>query len=228
MEVKPVNIICLYWRGKDRPGWEDTFLGMEYVFKLYKGFERNCTIPFKFFCLIENVPTFTFPGIKFLKLDSPSWRGCLPKYSVFNPSYNFKGRVFVCDLDVVITGNVDDILSYDGEFATRSTFRGKKESGGDLVAFEGGTYQWIWDEFKNETQRVVDFTKGRERWVYRYDRRMRKLKFLQDLFPDQIYSYKNHCNRGRGLPENARMVSCHGNPRPHEIRDDWVKEHWRL
>lgn len=32
-----------------------------------------------------------------------------------------KGRVFYIDLDMVITGNIDEIASYQGPFATLST-----------------------------------------------------------------------------------------------------------
>ncbi len=230
---EPVNVVCFYWKGTDRPGWDNIDLGFEYILKLYNGFKRNITIPFKFHCL-TSVPMDTvfekidgdieYDGIVFHKLESPSWLGCLPKYSMFNSIYNFKGRVFACDLDVVITGNMDDILSYDGEFSTRRTFHGKPESGGDMISFEGGTYQWIWDQFVENTWGIEDFTQGRERWVYRYS--MHKFPFLQDLFPNQIYSYKNHVNQGRGLPDDARIVSCHGKPRPHNIDEDWIKENW--
>ena len=226
--MKPVNIVCFYWNGNDRPGWDDMLLGIEYVRKLHEGFKRNTTIPFKFHCLTTLDADFFDGDIIVHELKSPSWLGCLPKYSVFNPDYDFKGRVFACDLDVVITGNMDNILSYKGDFSTRRTFRGLAESGGDMVAFDGGSYQWIWDEFVEDTDKVINFTKGRERWVYRYHRKMKPFKFLQDLYPDQMYSYKNHINNGRGLPYDARIVSCHGNPRPHEINESWIDKHWRL
>lgn len=228
MDIKPVNIVCFYWDGTDRPGWTDLLLGFEYVRKLYEGFKRNTTIPFKFHCLTNFDADFFDTNIIIHKLESPSWLGCLPKYSVFNSDYGFKGRVFACDLDVVITGNMDEMLSYGGDFSTRRTFHGIPESGGDMVAFEGGTFGWIWDEFISNTKKVVDFTKGRERWVYRYHEKMKPFEFLQDLYPDQMYSYKNHINCSRGLPENARIVSCHGKPRPHQIKESWIEEHWRI
>jgi len=222
---KPVNIVCFYWNGTDRPGWDDVNLGFDYILKLYNGFKRNTTVPFKFHCLTPDV-YYEHKDIAFHKLESPSWMGCLPKYSMFNPAYGFEGRVFACDLDVVITGNMDDILSYKGKFSTRRTFHGKPESGGDMISFKGGTYQWIWKTFVDNTSGMENFTKGRERWVYRYHPKMKKFPFLQDLFPGQILSYKNNVNGGRGVTESTRIVSCHGNPRPHKINEPWVKEHW--
>jgi hypothetical protein len=41
-----------------------------------------------------------------------------------------------------------------------------------------------------------------------------------------VLSYKRHVRR-KGLPANARIVSCHGKPRPHEINERWAKENWR-
>lgn len=222
---EPVNVVCFYWNGSDRPGWTDRKLAKEYILKLYNGFNRNTTVPFTFHCITTLEP-FT-DSINFISLEVPSYLGCLPKFSVFNPNHNFKGRVFACDLDVVVTGNVDAILSYSGTLATRSTFKGRKESGGDMVAFEGGQYSWIWEEFINNTDEFVRFTEGRERWIYRYHSKLEgKVKFLQDIFPDQIFSYKNHIRRTKVLPNNARLVSCHGKPRPHQINEDWIKDNW--
>ena len=109
---KPVNIVCFYWNGTDRPGWDSIDLGFEYILKLYNGFKRNTTIPFKFHCLLGCSDWFgslkriddtdAYDGIIFHKLESPSWLGCLPKYSMFNPIYGFSGRVFACDLDASI------------------------------------------------------------------------------------------------------------------------------
>lgn len=226
MDLNPINVVCFYWNGNDRPGWEDSKLGKVYIEKLFNSVKRNTTLPYKFHCITTLEPFND--EIHFHKLDSPTWKGCLPKYSMFDERLKLKGGVFSIDLDVVITGNLDELFSYDGSFATRSTFRGTKESGGDIVAFEGGTYRWIWEELVCNTEEVLRFTGGRERWVYRYHPKMKgKVDFLQDLFPDQIFSYKAHCSRGRGLHENARIVSCHGNPRPHEIKDEWVIKHWR-
>lgn len=223
-----VDVVCFYWPGTDRPGWSNEERAMQYINTFFGMMKRNTNIPIDVHCITTLEPFSPF--IKFHKLESPSWKGCLPKYSVFNKDLGFKGRVFACDLDVVVVGDMDEILSYDGPLATRSTFVGKKESGGDMVAFDAGSgkYNWIWDEFVTDPEGVENFTGGRERWIYRYHPKLKdKTVYLQDVFPGQIHSYKRHVRGKNKLPGNARIVSCHGNPRPHEIKENWVLRNWK-
>jgi hypothetical protein len=41
----------------------------------------------------------------------------------------------------------------------------------------------------------------------------------QEMYPDQIFSYKLHCEQG--TPDNARVICFHGQPRPHEV--NWLE-----
>lgn len=49
----------------------------------------------------------------------------------------------------------------------------------------------------------------------------------QEEIPGQLVSYKGDVrpNQNR-LPRNARIVSAHGKPRPHEINAEWIKSCW--
>ncbi|MEA1909917.1 MAG: hypothetical protein U9M89_02770 [Patescibacteria group bacterium] len=46
---------------------------------------------------------------------------------------------------------------------------------------------------------------------------------FQDLYPDDVVSYKAHCCEGRNprrfksIPEKAKIICFHGKPRPWEI-----------
>lgn len=212
-----MDVICFYWNGTDRPGWTNKELGAEYVSKLYRGVKRNLSTPHRFICFtnIDDLPVD--PAIEKRDLPIPYKAGCLPKLYAYAPNNGLQGRVVMMDIDIVVTGDLDEMFSYNGYFMTRSTFKGAKLSGGDIAFFEAGTMNWIWNMDK-------EWTEGRERFIYReylHD----KMDFVQDLYPNQLFSYKNHI-RKKGLPENARLVSCHGNPRPHEIKEKWIKEHW--
>jgi len=47
-----------------------------------------------------------------------------------------------------------------------------------------------------------------------------------DLFPENwVISYKLGV-KDRGLPEDCRIVSFHGQPKPRDVRESWVMEHW--
>jgi len=219
-----LNVICFLWYG-DR--WSDKDRGVEYVNKLYRGVQRNLSLPHRFICLTNKARGFD-KGIEIMPLDSPSWRGCLPKLCMFNPALGLTGQVFSLDIDVVITGSLDEMCSYKGDFAARSTVIPGKEYmlDGDVVGFRVGYgVDAIWKPFVDDPQEVERLTGGRERYWYR--QQIEIADRWQEMYPGQLVSYKRHVIGKRLLPVNTRIVSCHGVPRPHQINDNWIKTHWK-
>jgi len=50
---------------------------------------------------------------------------------------------------------------------------------------------------------------------------------LQTEFPGACVSYKAQGLAGKtSLPEGVKMVFFHGKPMPHEVGEQWMKEHW--
>lgn len=47
---------------------------------------------------------------------------------------------------------------------------------------------------------------------------------VQD-YVDGIYSYKRHCKHG--LPDDARVVLFHGDPRPKDAPEEWVRRYYK-
>ena len=216
-----INVVCFYWKGSDRPGWLNVPLARVYISKLQAGVARNLSLEHRFICFsneglkIDNVETRMFA--------SPSYRGCLPKLSVFNPDNGLEGRVIMLDLDIAITGNLDEMFSYTGEFMTREAFRFPGKSGGDIVFFEAGNQKGLWAVFRKNTKHFENKLKARERLVYREYKP--DGDFVQQKYPGQIFSYRRHIMK-KGLPESCRIVTFHGKPRPHEVKDKWVMENW--
>lgn len=218
-----LNIICFLWNG-DR--WDGKDRGPEYVNKLYRATQRNLSLPHRFICLTSN-PDGIQKEIECIPLHSPSWKGCLPKICMFNPNLGLKGQVFSMDIDIVITGSLDDMCSHTGDFTVRSKFKPGEEYklDGDIVGFKVGYgIDNIWKPFKENPKRVEELTGGRERYWYRHA--VGECDRWQDLFPGQLLSYKRHI-RNKPLPKNTRIVSCHGNPRPHQLSHNWAINNWR-
>lgn len=233
-----LNICCFSWNG-DR-GWTNKGLNAKYVNALYNGVECNYSGEFDFFVFVDEqnkkvCDKTTKEGVNVVKFDSPSWKGCLPKYFVYSEDTPFTGdRVIVMDLDTVVTGNLDEMFSYDGPFATREAFRRKGASGGDMLGFPvHHDLGWIWDYFVNNTEEVERKSKkhrnaeGDERWVY--DHFVSHIDFWQRMYPNQYLSYKNHLKNVKCLPEDCGLVSMHGRPRPHQLDDNhWLKQYWSV
>ncbi len=231
--ITPIDIICFYWQGKEGSGWEDTDLAHKYINNLYKGVSENLSIPFRFFCYhkegleIENVN----PAITLVPFTSPNWRGNIPKMKAFDSNNDLGERAVILDLDLLITGNLDDIFSYDGQFMTRAGFKNENKSGGDIVFFKTKMKFPFWNHVLNE-HKLITQCRGSERAIYRgfFHRRLKgkKIDLIQDIYPDQVYSYKRDVGCNGEVPENCRILSCHGHSvRPHQIETDWIKDYWR-
>ena len=220
-----LNVVCFYWSGKDRPGWNDRNLGARYVNALHRGVQRNLSIPHRFICFSDNGLKVD-KGVEVQNFDSPSWKGCFPKLYAFHPENGLSDRVVVMDLDLVVCGSLDDMFSYDGDFMTRMAFRNRLtgKSGGDLVFFRHGTYTNLWHLLHEKFIILEQEERGRERNVYR--KYVGKMDFVQPLYPNQVLSYRRHVRLGQ-WHDNCRIVSFHGKPRPHELKTEpLVKEHW--
>ena len=105
------------------------------------------------------------------------------------------------------------------------------------MSFEVGKHKQIWDTFAKDPNGAIQSLRphGDQKWVQRHEQNR---TYWQDLFPNEILSFKSHCRNG--LPKNARLVCYHGKPSIVEsittttkvqkftIRPTpWVKEYWK-
>jgi len=233
-----ITVVTFLWNGKDRPGWGNVGTNIEYVNRLCRGVARNTTMGVRYVCFMSNhlpkgLRRLFSPGIEVIGFDSPSWRGCLPKLKAFDPEAGLSGRVVILDIDIVVTGSVDDIFGYSGPLMTRSAFKNtpkhRRMSGGDIVLFEAGTHWHFWEMLNLQPRVVEGWSQGKERWVYQsyLDNDGGQLDFLQEHYPNQMYSYKaNNLHGSKQLPANCRMVTFHGRPKPGQCSEPWVRRHW--
>jgi len=131
------------------------------------------------------------------------------------------------DLDVVIVADFGDLAGYDGWFATCEAAYRKKKCGGSIIGFEAGDKQLqelLWNPLLRDRKIIEQQTMGSERKYFNQRLPMSQIDFWQQLYPGKVLSYKLDCKEG--LPDGASIVRFHGRPRPHEVNDDWVKEHW--
>lgn len=223
-----ITVACCLWGDWPVESW-----GEEYVYRLYRGVTRNLPVEHEFVCFADDPERLEEAPFEVRPLNPPIWKGCLPKLYVYSPEAGLSDRVLLFDLDNIITGDLSDIASYDGEFCVRAWFRGWDAGyrnklknpeiiDGDMISFIPGYKSlFLWNAFLEDPEKVAELTEGHERW---FMRSMIIPDLWQEIVGNQIVSFKNHC--AKGLPEDARVVSCHGNPRPHRLNIDWVKEHW--
>jgi len=241
-------VICFYWQGErwssskndvddlrykrnlSKVGLVTDGLPERYINNLYRGVTIHATRPFKFICftnehmegLDDNIETRPFPMV--------TNKGVLPRIYMFSKEAGLGDRQVLClDLDVVIVGSLDKIMAYNGLFCTRAKFKPGEQHkiDGDIMSFRAGEEidRIMWQPFIKDPVDAEDWTKGRERyWVRRCLNNQADL--WNNIAPNNVISYKWHVKRKTKMPRQAAIVSCHGFPRPHQIKDKEIKKHW--
>ena len=214
-----LTVACQLWGDWGKP------YQAEYVLNLKAGVEKHLTLPHKFVCMTNiSLPA----SIETVPVNIPAWRWNLRKMALYQPDNGLEGRVLALDLDLAITGSLDDIASYDGRFGVMEDFYEPGKAGGCITAFEAGTLEeeLYWPVWVNHWK-VSRLTHGSERKWYRVA--MPDADLLQTMYPGQIVTYKPTPNtRLEAVPEDARIVCFHGQPRPHDVEVEWLKQYWRI
>jgi len=140
-------------------------------------------------------------------------------------------RVVYIDLDTVITGPLDDIFSYAGEFGLLSTDNFENEAavkGGynsSMMIFDAGFGVEILDTVKKiGIGNVNSFVHRMDHWL---EIMVENADFLQNIFPGQILEYRRDVTNNE-VPPNGRIVNFPLHPKPnHLINKQWIKQNWR-
>lgn len=179
----------------------------EWVEKLYRGFARNLTRPFRFVCFTERERTFAHAEI-----EQERFAAAVPTYTDGYDLYRLPGPLIVLGLDTIITGNIDHLADYcmtaDKVALPRAVYRKGVCNG---VALTPADHAAIYRDWRGEND--MDWLEAQPHVV------------IDDLWPGHVVSYKGRVKH-RGLGD-ARIVFFHGKEKPHELNEPWIAEHWR-
>jgi hypothetical protein len=202
--------------------------GKDYVRDLYHAVQRNLSAPAQFVCFSDDAYPAVLGGwVWHRPLPVPGLKGFMNKLALFKPGVFEEGeRVLYLDLDSVITGSLDDIASYAGEFAMLEDLMFPQLRASGVMAWRGGFGARIWESYvaAGFPERVYfqGFNFGGDgAWI---SQRAGRIDVLQDIYPNQIASYKVS---GGVLAPQTRIVAFHGVPRPHEVTSGWVPAMWK-
>lgn len=216
----------------------------EYVNRLYNMIKRNCTIDYEFVCLTENSKGLD-PNIKIIPLPS-GLSGWWCKPYMYSKELPLNGTILYIDLDVVISGNIDKLFTYEPsqwctvrDF-TRSMRPEWKKYNSSVVRFKTGQLDNVWVEYKNNKKEVQRRHFGDQDWLWEATRNNEAA-----LFPDEwIRSWKWEVRKNKDLthgprgerklkivenvtpPDECCICVFHGDPNPHNCDDPWVVDNW--
>ena len=247
--MKKLQVICFYWEGDrwqsdidhyfsldpsyarhlKRSGNSDLTLVSRYVNNLFDGVVRFADREFDFICF-TNEELDLKEGIEVRSFPMVSKRGVLPRLYMFSEESGLFGHQVLClDLDVVVVGGMEPLMSYSGLFCARSKFKFGEEHklDGDIMSFRAGeeAEAVFWTPFVKNVQAAEILTQGRERYWMRHVAGETADRWNQ-ITPKAVLSYKRH-HVFNHVPKGTVIVSCHGHPRPHQIESKWIKEYWK-
>lgn len=228
------QIICINWGTK---------YGPRFINRLYAMVERNITPPFAFTCFTDStegvraeVDCQPLPKIDFVM--PKNTKGKWPKARLWSERLGtLQGPVLFLDLDLVITGNLDEFFTYaapDRVVLARNPAKPFERVGQTSVfRFPVGKLLSLQKKFLADPQAVAD--------EYRYEQRFvtRNAPGGVDLFPKRwVQHFRYQCMHPfplnlfltPRLPKNTKIVIFPGGVHPeHAIRGGWVgRDGWGL
>ena len=230
-------VVCLKYGNK---------YSAEYVNKLYNMVERNLTVPHTFVCFTEDA-TGIDANIQIEPLPSLPVKGWWFKPMFFDPNLGLDGTVLFFDLDVVIFRNIDHLFTYEpGKFCiirdfNRHVIRNYNKFNSSIFRLDTGQHSKVYTDFIKNTNSITNRYRGDQDWI-----RATVEDGTYAYWPDEwIESYKwemrgkpkyDQAPRGErdfevnGDPKikDATSVAVfHGDPNPHNCKDQWVVDNWR-
>lgn len=187
--------------------WGDLY-GPDYVNKLQSMVKRNLRIPHRFVCFTDD-PRFLNCETRELPKGLVGWwnKLYLFRYGLF------EDRMLFLDLDVVVTGSLDELVNVPSDFCIISDWH-LDSYNSSVFVLSKNAHPEVWDDFGSPGH-----LHGDQDWI--------TLKIPNaPVFPAPwCVSYRSHAVIG--VPKDARVVCFHGTPKPHEYPSEWVKDLWR-
>jgi hypothetical protein len=201
-------VACCLWDANDKSADFSRRYDETWVEKLYRGFKRNLTKPFRFVCFTERQRTFSEPiEQERLATKEPDW-GCLIE------PFKLNAPTMICGLDMIVRSNIDHMADYcltakkiAAPLHPTAAWRGFINP----IVFVPAGCRTVYDAWRGENDM---------QWINTFD-----CVDTETLWPGQLRSWKLHDLRKNGHMD-ARIVYFHGNPKPDKLQSDWVRDAW--
>jgi hypothetical protein len=214
---------------------QGTVYGPDYVNKLFNMISRNTTRPFRFVCFTERrtgiderIETRPLPYML---------RGWWCKIPLFAPPPCIEdAQIVAIDLDVVVTGNIDWLMDWRGDFCGLSawtTANGdmtRKYYNGSLWSLRPGAHKKVWENFVHRGDEIMKTYYSDQEYI---SEQILNAPTFDELFPGKILGFNtdwwNLQPEHRPDAMKTPLWVFHGFPKPSEAykKVEWIREHWQ-
>lgn len=202
-----ITIATCFWEANRHSAPSSRCYDEPWVDKLYRGFKRNLTVPFRFVVLTDKPYEFC-DGVEQERLNTaePGWECMIEPFRI-------EGPLIVVGLDTIVRSNIDHMARWCETAKTIALPRspGKPYACNGVALVPKGQTE-IYSRWRGENDME---------WL-----RAQEHVFIDDLWREQVVSFKQYA-RPNG-PRQSRIIYFHGREKPHELQHlHWVQEHWR-
>jgi hypothetical protein len=192
--------------------------GPELVTHLQRGIALNLAMDHDFACLTDNPKGLKCRDIPIIRDDLPGW---WQKVTLFAPELrkHLSGnRVLYLDLDVVIRGLLDPMVSHPAPFVTiKDLWQQDNPLNSSFMLWYHDQFTHVYEEFDPE---VMGQVHGDQNYI---DTKVDNPLFINEVWPEWVKSFKIELKHTAPV-NDERIVYFHGLPRPWDV--EWVREHW--
>jgi len=183
-----------------------------WVEKLYRGFRRNLTEPFRFVAFVDTERQFKEPAIEQEILVTQD-----PDYGAQIECFRLNEPMIFCQLDSIIVGNCDLFAEYcltsEKIALNRDPYVPARTVTG--VALVPAGHRHVYDSWTGAT----DLTHMRRQ----------NTACIEDIWPKRrlVLSYKAQVQQVGGIDPDTRIVYTHGRPKPPDMTHiPWARKNW--
>ena len=220
----------------------------DYVNKLYNMVQRNLTLDHEFVCFTERPeginPDIRIEPIKLISGVSGWWY----KPMFFDPDIGLEGTLLFLDLDMIIFDNIDKLFEYKPkEFCiirdfNRYLVKNYNKFNSSIFRLEtyDTTHKRVYEDFMKDPKAPMrrfhgdqdwirhcitkDFNFWPEDWIQSYKWEMRG----KPKFDSKPRGYRDFAENGDPkIKDETSIAVFHGDPNPHNCKDNWVLENWQ-
>lgn len=183
-----------------------------WVEKLYRGFRRHLSVPFRFVAFVDRERRFAEE-----KIEQDRLRTVDAHYGCLIEPFRLDGPAIICGLDTIVVGNVDHLAHYCVGYNCPALVghpTDKKKFGFiNPVVLKTTGWTHVYSDWRGENDMVYLNAK-----VPAND--------INEMWPGHLLSFKLQTDR-KSVPATARIIYFHGDPKPSELMDrPWVRENW--